>query len=401
MNPSRLDSRWHGACGLALVLLAACGDVTVEEHSGLAPAPSGPAGAAGAPMPTPPDPFAGGGDPWVLPEAVAGAPPPSPGDAGSDASGAGSGIIPATPLTRCSGASLEACGVFVTASGTELPLGPHGSIADVNVGAGFENPIAVGDADGGLTCTLFTAGFAEDPDGTSALLDTDELRFDLYTVFRPVNVVPGEVYPILTWGNGTCAQPSGYAALLHYLASYGFFVVAPNGRWVSGGQPLRRGIDFLVAANADPGSPHFGLIDTAHVGAMGHSQGGSGARAASTDPRVQSAILFNGGTAADKPFFALSGDFDIGGGTDPRGFMSSVGRAPAAAGLWFRQVPQTGSSSGHLTLMVQPERVSEPARRWFEYTLQGDADARAWFVGEGCQLCDRKAEFEFAANGLR
>ncbi|HTV24853.1 MAG TPA: hypothetical protein VMG12_39440 [Polyangiaceae bacterium] len=423
MTPPWFDTTGQRARAGTLALLAACGDVTIEEQAAPSPADAigandaigagGSGSGSAGPMPAPPiaatPPFDYGyGDYGALPEAIGGAPeaalggsgPQAPGPDGEGSGGSGA-AEPSTPLVRCSGGAREACGVFVTASGTEIPLGPYGSSVDVNVGAGFENAIALGDADGGFSCALFSAGFGEDPEGTDALLDTEGLRFDLYSVFRPVNVTPGETYPILTWGNGTCAQPAGYAALLHYLASYGFFVVAANGRWVGSGAALTHGIDFLVAANADPDSPYFGLIDTTRVGVMGHSQGGSGARAASSDARVQSAILFNGGTAADTPFFALSGDYDVGGGTDPRSFMSSVARAPQAAGLWFRQVPQTGSSSGHLTLMVQPERVIEPARRWFDYTLRDDAEARAWFVGDDCRLCNGADEFEFSARGLR
>jgi hypothetical protein len=80
---------------------------------------------------------------------------------------------------------------------------------ETNVGKGFEVAIAAGDADGGATCTLFASSFGEDPAATESLLDTGDLKFDLYTVYRPVNLKEGEKYPILTWGNGTCAQPAG------------------------------------------------------------------------------------------------------------------------------------------------------------------------------------------------
>jgi hypothetical protein len=289
--------------------------------------------------------------------------------------------------------------VFVTVDGTEVPLGPYGSIMDVNVGEGFENPIAAGDADGGVTCALFAGSFGEDGEGTAELLDTAGLRFDLYSVFRPVNVVPGETYPILTWGNGTCAQPAGYAALLHYVASQGYFVVAANSRWVGSAAAMVQGIDFLVAANADAQSPYFGLIDTSKVGTMGHSQGGQGARNAAADPRVQTAILFNGGSSASKPFLAISGDNDIGGGT-AGGFISTVTNAPEAAALWYHNIPDTGNFSGHLTLMTQPERVVEPTVAWFDFMLKADASSREFFVGADCGLCNRDDDFEFAQSGL-
>ncbi|HET6339322.1 MAG TPA: hypothetical protein VFG30_39175, partial [Polyangiales bacterium] len=58
--------------------------------------------------------------------------------------------------------------------------------------------------------------------------------------------------PIITWGNGTCAKTEDYGALLRYVASQGFFVVAANSRWVGGGNnAMTRALDFAFAATAD------------------------------------------------------------------------------------------------------------------------------------------------------
>jgi hypothetical protein len=330
---------------------------------------------------------------------AAGGTAPVVGGAGGTAPG-----IPSVALGPCQVESFDTpCGTIQTPAGSELALGPSGSVMDVNVGAGFENAIASGDASP-LGCQVFALTFGEDAAMTERLLDTEfegqSLDFALYTVFRPANTVPGAKYPLLTWGNGTCAQPAGYAPLLHYLASHGFFVVAPNNRWVGGAAEMLRSLDFMLAANDDPTSPYYQLIDTDKIGSMGHSQGGVGALNASADPRVKVTILFNGGTEASKPFLALSGDFDIGGGTDPTPFVSQVSSAPKSAYLWYHQVPQTGNFSGHLTLMLEPERVVEAAMHWWRYMLQGNAESREFFVGPNCTLCNRDAEFEYGATGL-
>jgi hypothetical protein len=50
--------------------------------------------------------------------------------------------------------------------------------------------------------------------------------------------------------------------------------------------------------------------------------------------------------------------------------------------------------------MTQPERVVEPTVAWFDFTLKADAEAREFFVGGDCRLCNREDDFEFAQNGL-
>ena len=88
-----------------------------------------------------------------------------------------------------------------------------------------------------------------------------------------VEAILASPVPVITWGNGTCAQPEGYGSLLRYIASYGYFIVAANSREVGTGGPLTKGLDFAQAANKDPSSPYYGHLDMTKVGVMGHSQG--------------------------------------------------------------------------------------------------------------------------------
>jgi hypothetical protein len=301
-------------------------------------------------------------------------------------------------LGTCEAGSSTPCGTVVTPAGVTIKLGPYGVVVERNVGKGFENEVAIGDALPGV-CDIFAATFGEAAEETARLLDTTGLDFSLYTVFRPANMVAGEKYPIITWGNGTCAQPEGYGALLRYVASHGFFVVASNSRWVGGAAEMLRGVDYAIAANGDSSSPYYQKLDPTKVGAMGHSQGGLGTSNAAADSRIKSVILFNGGTSASKPFLAISGDLDI-SGQDAASYASAVEQAPKAAWLFYHMVPATGSFSGHLTLMKEPERVVEPTTAWLKYMLNNDAASRTWFVGTSCTLCGRAAEFEYGQVGL-
>jgi hypothetical protein len=264
----------------------------------------------------------------------------------------------------------------------KVDLGENGAIMEVNVGQGFETTVASGDSDGGLQCQLFAGLFTQPAEQTAALLDTMDLDLALYTVYRPAKLEKGKKYPLLTWGNGTCAQPEGYGTLLRYVASQGYFVVAANSRWVGGNSAMTKALDFMFAANEDSSSPYYKLIDTEKVGAFGHSQGAMATIDASSDSRVKTAILFNGGTTeAAKPYLTVSGDRDIGNPTVDAFTTAVDAAAVPAAWLFYHMVPMTGSLDGHLTLMTQPERVIEPTVAWFDYQLLGDADAKKWFVG--------------------
>lgn len=322
------------------------------------------------------------------------------GTGGEPMAGSGGDPMTASNLTDCVGGSTEPCGKFTTREGTEIPLGPYGAVMETNLGQGFETTVASGDTNP-ATCQLFAASFGEDPAATMELLDTMDLDFALYTVYRPANWVEGETYPIITWGNGTCAQPEGYGALLRHVASHGFFVVAANSRWVGSNSAMTKALDFAFAANADPNSPYYQKLDTTKVGAMGHSQGSAATASAASDSRVQVVILFNGGTSASKPFLSVSGDRDIGNptATSLRNGMTGASVSKAAF-LFYHMIPGTAGLSGHLTLMTQPERVVEPTTGWWKYMLKGDAEARELFVGASCGLCGRDAEFEFGQKGL-
>jgi hypothetical protein len=337
------------------------------------------------------------------------------GAAGADAAGTGAtpaagsggtaGSAGATAMTPALKDCVERgdpgpCGTYMASNGMKIQFGPYGASVDRNVGKGFEVPVSAGDSDGGATCEAFSAGFAENPEDTATLLDTGDLNFALYTVFRPAVTKDGEKYPIITWGNGTCAQPEGYGPLLRFVASHGFYVVAPNSRWVGSNSPMTKALDFMFKANEDSSSPYFGKLDTTKVGAMGHSQGGGATVTAARDERVKSVIIFNYSTSASKKFLAVSGDRDLFGATGAS--MKSAVNASSVPGafMYFHMIVGTGTASGHLTLMTQPERLTDATAAWWKLTLNDDAEAKKFFVGTDCTLCNRKDEFEYGQKGL-
>jgi hypothetical protein len=324
---------------------------------------------------------------------------------GDDGGGTGSNA----GLTNCMSGDTAACSSFTTPTGTMIALGPYGAQMDVNVGKGYETAVASSDVPGSTQCQTFASIFMEDPNLTAKLLQTSQngitIDFSLYTVYRPAIWKAGETYPVITWANGTCAQPEGYGALLRYVASYGYFVVAANTRQVGTGSPppMLHALDFAAAANMDPSSPYYQKLDMTKVGGMGHSQGGAATVAASSDSRIQDVIIFNalggGSSTVAKPFLAISGDMDIGGQT-AASMSTAVNSAAKAAFLYYHKPSGMGPLRGHLVLMLTPDRVEGATVAWWQMMFRSDATSRNMFVGSSCGLCNQASDFDFGEHGL-
>ena len=335
----------------------------------------------------------------------AGVPP----GAGAPPGGGDAGAAEAGPPGDCLSGDITPCSSFTTPTGTKVALGPYGAQMDENVGKGFENAIQMGDMlpANASTCQGFANLFGEDPKLTAKLLQTTQngvtIDFSLYSVYRPAAWKAGETYPVITWGNGTCAQPEGYGALLRYVASYGFVVVAANSRWVGSGspQPMLHALDYAAAANADPKSPYYQKLDLTNVGAMGHSQGGQATATAASDPRIKDVIIFNAvDSGVAKPYLTTSGDMDITMFTAASMASAIDASTVPAAYLYYLNPAGVGPLRGHLVLMLSPDRVTGPTLAWWQMTLKSDASSKSWFEGDSCMLCNMSTEFNFGEHGL-
>jgi pimeloyl-ACP methyl ester carboxylesterase len=303
--------------------------------------------------------------------------------------------------TAC--AAVSTAKIPLTAGGTwggvTIPGGPYGAFVEWNEGKAFQNPTNILEA----TCDVLAGTFGEPASVTADVLNLRGADLSLYTIFRPACMHEGETFPVITWGNGTCGQTGGYGPLLATLASHGFVVVASNSRFTDGGNSeMLRALDLAKAVNEDPKHVLYKRLDLSKVGAMGHSQGAGATANAATDARIKALILWNGpGASNDKPFLAVSGERDIGSPT-PASMASAVGGATKpGAWLYYRKVLETGGNvTGHLTLMEQPERVTDVTVSWWKYMLLGDAASKAKFSGTGCGLCSEKTEFEYGQKNL-
>jgi hypothetical protein len=217
-----------------------------------------------------------------------------------------------------------------------------------------------------------------------------------YTVFRPDPFANGTHYPIITWGNGTGATPSDYRPILMHMASYGFVVVASNSTQTGSGQEMIQGLTWIIGENTRSGSDYNGKLDTVHIGAMGHSQGGGGTLNTGLDPRVTAIVPIEPSVgqaqaaidSLSKPTLLLCGSSDniINAQLVCTDQVYRPLSAPVVFGILRGATHWTPTG-------YTPDRrdgFAAPATAWMRYYLMGDAQAAAWFQGSGCGLCTSK-----------
>lgn len=144
-------------------------------------------------------------------------------------------------------------------------------------GAGFTNVTVPRPGGGSFSATLY---YPATSNGSGA----------------PFNPAGGS-YPGIAFGHGFLQQVDKYQSTLEHLASWGYFVVAPNTQ--TGLLPnhsdfatdLRQSLDYLTTQNATPASPYFHRVNTEAYGLSGHSMGGGASvLAAAADTRLKAVM---------------------------------------------------------------------------------------------------------------
>ena len=225
-----------------------------------------------------------------------------------------------------------------------------------------------------------------------------------FNVYRPTNLATsGYCHPILVWANGHTDNPEpnpplcvtgggqycgSYLMLMQQMASHGFVVVASLSTITSQGNPLPTivGLDWLIQQNDDPTSPYYHHLDTAHVGAFGHSEGGLSTCKAASDPRI-SAISTVSGTTSNPGFHQPALLFCGGKDTvvpcaNVMSTYASITNYPAMFvdnlasdhGGWLYQSGAKGPDIFGMTA-------------WFRVHLMNDTANRKMFYGTDCTLC--------------
>ncbi|HTJ38516.1 MAG TPA: dienelactone hydrolase family protein, partial [Dactylosporangium sp.] len=203
-------------------------------------------------------------------------------------------------------------------------------------------------------------------------------------------------YPLVLWSHGLHGSPEGYQGVTQKIAAAGFVVAAPAYPFTNdkanpfnqndmANQPADASavITEVLKLDAQAGSPLAGRIDTAHVGAAGHSAGGyttAGLLSGNTrDARLKGAIIVSGGSMGGKfsgaatPVLFIHGDADAtvpyssgkslyDACTWPKAFLTLLGGDHGAA-LWGTTPAATA--------------VTKTTLDFFRYSLYGDASARS------------------------
>ena len=221
-----------------------------------------------------------------------------------------------------------------------------------------------------------------------------------FNVYRPKDLTTGGYcFPIVIWSNGHGNQPEPsppqcvlnscghYATVMQQFASHGFVVVVALSSTTSKGDPPPSavGLDWVLKQADDPSSPYYHHLDTAHIGAAGHSEGGLATSKLTSDPHItaissvsgpsanpmihQPTLLFFGGKEANPMPMNVANVFN------------SITQYPA--------MTIDNLSVGHVDWSSQGTKgpTISGLIAWFRAHLMNDTASRKYFYGASCTFC--------------
>ena len=221
-----------------------------------------------------------------------------------------------------------------------------------------------------------------------------------FDIFRPTTLgQPGPKHPIISWANGTLFGLADYQMLLEHWASHGFVVIAARTNSTAGGGTHKAGIDWLIGENGRGGSVYQALVDTTHVGAAGHSQGGGATIAAGSNKPGPTGIAT---TIPLMPILSFESDktitnrqlvpmLNINASNDDRDPSGNVARQ-IHDGNPGTTAPLVQATYRGIHEDAMKPAMWKPTLAWFRWQLMGDTAARALFYPPGsCGLCQDPA----------
>lgn len=229
-----------------------------------------------------------------------------------------------------------------------------------------------------------------------------------FNVYRPSDLSQGGYcHPIILWGNGHTDNPEpnppsclaanycgDYKTILDQLASHGFVVIASLSTIVSQADPATGllpqlvGMNWIVQQNDDPTSPYYHHLDTAHIGATGHSEGAFATSEVGSDPHIIAIATMAGATATPnlhEPALFLCGGQDT---VVPCSTIQKAFDAITTTPVMLEENP-TASHGSWIGSIKDPYQVAVTA--WMRVHLMGDTGLRDMFYGTSCQLCQNTA----------
>ena len=245
-----------------------------------------------------------------------------------------------------------------------------------------------------LAACLPTAAFAYEPiyvtsNGVTSTGSFDSL-FSGNIIYYPADMADsGETYPVVVWANGTMCAPALYHSLLSKIAAAGYIVVTNTNVMSGDGKAQSASVDFILKANEDPDSVFCGKVDTDHIAAAGHSQGGrSAVNAAAADFRIDCVLSLAGSSYTSEAKKLNTPAFFIGGSLD----------SIVAAAIWVKPAYKNAKGPAvyanlkgalHTRCCTNASDYADYAVAWFDAWLKDDADAMKVFKSGGALSRDR------------
>ncbi len=298
-----------------------------------------------------------------------------------------------------------------TGSNADASLDPdanHAEAGDLDAGpsgkATYPEPATVADYNQpgpyGPVTTVLNQGLGIVSGGISAVLPIPNANDPSgFTLFYPEGGQPDEIFPILTFGNGTACSPTFYDEFINHVVSYGYIVIAPNTGATGSAVEMLQGVEWVIEQDGQPDSPLYGRVDTETIGAMGHSQGGWGTCRASADPRIDAIAPLSGTREIDRiqcpAFFLLSGD-EAGSSPDERinsalsqtTHPSMYGVAVGGTHDEYADVADEGPMAAVGATSNDGLYSRGPVAAWFDWQLKGWDSVGELFRQDPCAFCN-------------
>ena len=248
----------------------------------------------------------------------------------------------------------------------------------------------------GLTVTVTTDKLSDD---VYAYADLNVLGMGKYVIYPADMLENDDVYPVITWANGSWCPVQTYYGIIEEIAAAGYVVIADTDLLTDDGVSTRDSVDYAYEINADEDSLFYGRLDLDRIGSTGHSLGGQAAvNASSVDSRIKAIVSIMGKSTADEAANV----------TVPALYLSSQLDEVVPAAQYVK--PSYNASAGpaayascklceHCSAWYYPDQYARYTVQWFNAFLLDDADALAVFQDGGALSQD--SEFtDFNCKGL-
>lgn len=241
--------------------------------------------------------------------------------------------------------------------------------------------------------------YVTDANGITSTGDFDSL-FSGQIIYYPASLAESKgTYPVVVWANGTMCAPVLYHVLLSRIAAGGYIVVSNTNMMSADGKAQIASLDFILEKNEDPTSVFYQKVDTEHIAAAGHSQGGrSAVNAAAADPRIDCVLSIAGSNYTSEAKKLSTPTFFVAGTADMV-VMASMWVKPAYKNCNGPAVYASLKGALHTRCCTNASDYSGYALEWFDAWLKDDADAMNVFR-KGGELSRDSDWKDYSAKGF-